>query len=222
MAGRIWVPRDLWDDPLFRHDKVDERGAYLWLLKEASWKARTVRCGQVEVSLNRGQLAASVRFMAEAWKWEKSTVDRFLKRLVKRDMIGTASGTGVTVITICKYDEYQGGEKPSGTAKKEKAGQHRDSNGTNEKKGETREYTEEDTASYEAVVIRPVDEVSEAVAAYNDTASRAGWPAIQKLTDQRRRALRGRLSDCGGIEGWRCALGKAESSDFLCARTAKP
>ena len=126
MSGTVNIARTLFQDEAFKDQPYTEREAFMWLVMEASWKDRTKRVGTIVVDLKRGQLAASIRFMADAWKWEKSTVDRFLKRLEKRDMIGTASGTGVNVITICKYAEYQGGEADSGTAKNEK----RDSSGT--------------------------------------------------------------------------------------------
>jgi hypothetical protein len=41
------------------------------------------------------------------------------------------------------------------------------------------------------------------------------------MTDSRRRALRSRIADAGGIDGWRIALGKAAQSDFLCGRSPK-
>lgn len=126
MSGTVNIARTLFQDEAFKDQPFTEREAFMWMVMEASWKDRTKRVGTIVVDLKRGQLAASIRFMAEAWQWEKSTVDRFLKRLEKRDMIGTASGTGVNVITICKYAEYQGGEAESGTAKNEK----RDSSGT--------------------------------------------------------------------------------------------
>lgn len=60
----------------------------------------------------------------------------------------------------------------------------------------------------------PLDEVSEAVAAYNATAERSGWPKVQKLTKARRSALMARLRDCGGIDGWRHALTRAQASPW--------
>ena len=135
MTGTVNIARDIWHDAAFKDQPFTEREAFIWLVMEASWKDREKRVGNVAVSLKRGQLVASVRFMADAWKWPKSTVDRFLKRLEKRDMIGTASGTGLNVVTIRKYDEYQNGSGKSGTAQKGNAGQQRDSSGTNEKKG---------------------------------------------------------------------------------------
>jgi hypothetical protein len=135
VTGTVNISRDIWHDAAFKDQPFTEREAFVWLIMEASWKDREKRVGNVAVSLKRGQLVASVRFMAEAWKWQKSTVDRFLKRLEKRDMIGTSSGTGMNVVTICKYDEYQNGPNRSGTPKNADAGHQRDTSGTNEKKG---------------------------------------------------------------------------------------
>lgn len=126
MSGTVNIARSLFQDEAFKAQPYTEREAFMWLVMEASWKDRTKRVGNSIVELKRGQLAASIRFMAEAWDWEKSTVDRFLKRLEKRDMIGTESGTGVSVVTIYKYNDYQGGNTASGTAELEK----RDSSGT--------------------------------------------------------------------------------------------
>lgn len=126
MSGTVNIARALLKHEAFKDQPFTEREAFMWLIMEASWKERTKRVGNVTVTLERGQLAASVRFLAEAWQWEKSTVDRFLQRLKKRDMIGTESGTGINVITVCNYNEYQTAADDSGTPKKQK----RDSSGT--------------------------------------------------------------------------------------------
>ena len=126
MSGTVNISRDIWQDTAFKAQPFTEREAFVWLIMEASYRPRQKRIGNVSVDLERGQLASSVRFMAEAWSWQKSTVDRFLKRLENRDMIGTDSGTGISVITICKYNEYQNATSDSGTDKFEK----RDSSGT--------------------------------------------------------------------------------------------
>lgn len=82
---------------------------------------------------------------------------------------------------------------------------------------------EEDTdVSLAGASHRPLDDISKAVHDYNDAAERTGWPKVQKMTDARRRALRSRLKDCGGNDGWKAAMGRAEASDFLCGRSANP
>lgn len=53
---------------------------------------------------------------------------------------------------------------------------------------------------------------------YNAAAMRAGWPVVQRVTKPRIAALKARMRDSGGLDGWRAALAKAEASDFLCGR----
>lgn len=53
---------------------------------------------------------------------------------------------------------------------------------------------------------------------YNAAAAEAGWPQCQRLSKARESALKARLSECGGIEGWRAALAKARASPHLCGQ----
>ena len=55
----------------------------------------------------------------------------------------------------------------------------------------------------------------EAVRLWNNLALRRGLPPVQKMTDARRRKLRARLKDCGGLEGWKVALEKIEATPGL-------
>src|SRR5690606_16968443 len=102
------VARSIWDHEFFDDDKVfSERLAWIWLLSEAAWRPTRVRVGGLVVEVGRGQIAHSVRFMADKWGWHRSKAERFLKRLKTEAMIETDARQGVSVITICKYSEYQ-------------------------------------------------------------------------------------------------------------------
>ena len=116
MSGTVNIARSLFDHAVFADEPKTEREAWIWLIMEASWKPRTRRVGAVVVETQRGQLAASVRFLASAWKWTAPKVQRYLKRLEKMEMIRTQADTGVTVISICNYDQYQPGAQASDTA----------------------------------------------------------------------------------------------------------
>jgi hypothetical protein len=106
--GVFAVDRGIWDHPLFvSRAPLSKREAWLWLISEASWKPRVKRVGSAAIELMRGQLAHSIRFIAEAWGWPKSNVARFLGSLKSETMIDTKTVHGVSVVTICKYDEYQ-------------------------------------------------------------------------------------------------------------------
>jgi uncharacterized protein YdaU (DUF1376 family) len=61
----------------------------------------------------------------------------------------------------------------------------------------------------------------EAVSVWNETAEAMGLPKVQRLTEPRSKALKARLSECGGIEGWRAAIGKVRDSPFLCGVNAQ-
>ncbi len=83
--GAFLIDRGWFDHPAFRTEPFTEREAWAWLISEAAYKPHQRRLGSAVVQLQRGQLGASVRFLAERWKWSKSRVDRFLLRLKNRD-----------------------------------------------------------------------------------------------------------------------------------------
>ena len=208
MSGTINISRDLWDDTAFAADPFSEREAWIWLIAEASWKPRPRRVGDYVVNLDRGQAAHSTRFLAETWGWSHSKVRRYLERLEKLNLIQRQTDTGVSVITVCKYDKFQNPAQAPGTG----PAQVRHTSGTNEKKGEIRGKERETPPNGDT------EDLQASVDAYNEAASRSGWASVQKLTPARMSALRARMREVGGLDGWREAIAKAEASDFLCGR----
>lgn len=137
MSGGVFaVSRNIFEHEFFANEPFTEREAWIWLIREAAWKDRRARVGKTLVSLKRGQCSFSMRFLADAWSWSKSRVHRFLARLESEAMIGTETGQGVCVVTICNYDEYQRVSLPKSSEDGTAAGQQRDSSGTNENTGE--------------------------------------------------------------------------------------
>ena len=107
-SGVFAVDRGIWEHELFAsREPLSRREAWLWLISEASWKPRVKRVGSASVELMRGQLAHSIRFIAEAWCWPKTNVARFLTSLKSETMIDMKTVRGISLVTICKYDEYQ-------------------------------------------------------------------------------------------------------------------
>lgn len=106
--GVFAVDRGIFDHPLFaNNDPLTDREAWLWLLSEAAWKPRRVRFGTQIVTLNRGQIGHSLRFMASKWSWSEAKVRRFLGRLKTDAMIDAGIDAGQTIVTIRNYDVYQ-------------------------------------------------------------------------------------------------------------------
>ncbi|MGX9390533.1 hypothetical protein ACWX0K_07030 [Nitrobacteraceae bacterium UC4446_H13] len=133
--GTFSVDRDIFRHRLFNDSAPFSRlEAWLWLIAEAAYKPRSVRIAGKTYDLERGQLAVSTRYLAEAWRWPQTSVRRFLDTLKAAQerltsgsktgshdgpMIGSQSGSGVTIITIYNYNKYQPEAKrtgsPSGT-----------------------------------------------------------------------------------------------------------
>jgi hypothetical protein len=230
MSGTVNISRRIWDDKAFKPETFSEREAFIWMIMEASYKPRAKPVGKIWVDTERGQLACSVRFMCEAWDWSKSKVDRFLKRLKKRDMIDIESGTGINVITVCKYDDYQSVPEFDGTAKKIKrdssgtaVGQQRDKPNKGLIPDVIKEKEATDVASKATPPQTPVSsDLEYAVSRYNAAAEKAGWPKVQKLSAARSKKLKARLKDCDGLPGWEAVLRKAFASDFLRGRSRDP
>jgi uncharacterized protein YdaU (DUF1376 family) len=87
------------------------------------------------------------------------------------------------------------------------------------KQPEPEPYIKRDTdVSLALSAPEPSSPIADAVRIYNEAAEVTGWPKVQKLSPARSQALKARLRDCGGIEGWRFAMDKGKASDFLCGK----
>lgn len=73
---------------------------------------------------------------------------------------------------------------------------------------------EEDISS--SVVQHPASELAIALGIYSQAAEQFGWTKVEKFTDARKAALRARLKDAGGLQGWASQIDRACRSDFLC------
>jgi hypothetical protein len=120
-AGYFRAARGVFQHVLL-YGPFSRRDAWLWLISNAAWKAAGTRRRHGVVHVERGQLAASVRDLAERWEWPQTNVVRFLAELDAEGMIdcgsafgtrnGTDSGTKkshrVSLITVCNYNKFQG------------------------------------------------------------------------------------------------------------------
>lgn len=131
--GYIPISRRIFEHPFWCEDREYSKfEAWLDLLQTAGFENRKQYVGYRVVSLKRGQQAAAVRSLAGRWHWGKHKVELFLKHLRDEGMItqGTDKGTGITIITICKYDTYNPNPSNRGTREGTVGGQQGDTEGT--------------------------------------------------------------------------------------------
>lgn len=85
-------------------------------------------------------------------------------------------------------------------------------------KSETEEEEKKDIAPNGARGTAAQGEVKEAFDCWNLVAAEHGLSRAEKLTDARKRSIRQRIADAGGLEGWKAALDRIGSSSFLTGR----
>lgn len=213
MSGYARIHRSLLGHHAFRNDA--EAMAFAWLTVRASWRPARIRYKGHQLTLQRGQLAISVRDFAEAMDRDKGWVERLLKRLRSATMIETVSETGVLVITICNYEKYQAQaddrETPDETDGETEARQTQDTEQRIEegKKVKIVEATPQPVVS--------ASDVRQALDMWNDACAITGWARVKKFTPSRQAALRARIRD-DGLEEWEAALRRAAASPLLSAQ----
>jgi len=139
-SGFYCMYRGWQDHPVFKPESFTEREAWEWMIAETTYLYRgrmKKNLDGVVRPLSRGQFSHSLRFMAEAWgeAWNKSRVERFVKKLQKNEMIETETETGQFIITICNYCTYQIDYIDNETGIETPSRQRQDSKETNYKKG---------------------------------------------------------------------------------------
>ncbi|MTJ81749.1 MAG: hypothetical protein F8N37_12125 [Telmatospirillum sp.] len=105
MSGFVLLHRDLIGNPQFR-GKDDEYAA-VWIITKAAWEPTSIRVAGKMIDLERGQCCFATSYLAQAWECSKATAHARLRHFEKNGFIRTDVRTGITIITVCKYSEYQ-------------------------------------------------------------------------------------------------------------------
>jgi len=76
------------------------------------WTPRVARFGRRRIREERGQRVASVRWLAARWQWSLCRVQHFMEDLRRDGSIRTEVVSGITLVTIRNYDEYNPPPEP--------------------------------------------------------------------------------------------------------------
>ena len=116
------VNRKFFSHPFWNEERTYSKSeAWLDLIRSARFEESQGQAlmGGKMVRWSRGQMPASLRFLADRWKWSKNKVDDFLKLLEKEGMIRRAIVEGQTIISLSNYEQYNS----KGQAKGQRKGQ---------------------------------------------------------------------------------------------------
>jgi hypothetical protein len=116
-VGYIKLHRQLLDNKMWQDRPFAIGQAWVDLLMKASWTGHEVWKNSTALSLERGQLATTVRSLAREWGWSREKTGNYLKSLQTSAMITTENRPHLLIITISNYDTYQSGDEKEGQKK---------------------------------------------------------------------------------------------------------
>lgn len=107
----LTLSRGFFAHPFWSEKRVFSRAeAWLDLIRESRFVETTNKqvIGNELLEWGRGQLPASIRYLATRWDWGTKKVGNFLDFLIEEEMISISrkNATATTIITLCKYDSY--------------------------------------------------------------------------------------------------------------------
>lgn len=111
MEGYIKLSRKFFSNDMWNEARTfSSCEAWLDLIQSARFEAtpRMESIGGREVSYTRGQYPASIRFLSKRWHWTERRVRTFLSFLKRENMITLSQDQGMNIITLVKYNDYNG------------------------------------------------------------------------------------------------------------------
>ena len=110
MAGWIKIYRALMEKEFYKMKPFSMGQAWIDLLLLAAYEDMTVLVRGNEVEVKRGQIALSVRDLADRWGWSRTKVSHFLSHLESQEKslsFEKNRGNVTNLITILNYDKFQ-------------------------------------------------------------------------------------------------------------------
>lgn len=196
--GWIKLSRDLADSHVWINETFSRGQAWVDLLMLTNHADGFIRVAGQRLDIKRGQCGWSLDRLSKRWKWSRGKAERFMKELENDQRITRKTNTRNTIITICKYNDFQGNGKTDS-----KTDGHQTVKQTDTNKNDNNNKNEKNI------------DISSAFDMWNRLANQEGLPKAQVLTEKRRKHIGARLKDCGGIDGWNDALAKVSQSSFL-------
>jgi len=107
--GYILLHRSMLDNLLWSSDEpFSRRDAWIDLLLMANHQDKNTVIEQKALKIKRGQLWTSQKSLATRWHWSLGKHKRFMVLLKNEGMIDYKTTKNGTLITLIKYDVFQG------------------------------------------------------------------------------------------------------------------
>lgn len=111
-GGYIKLFRKIQDHPWSIYEPACKQWAWIDLLLLAAYESHEVQVGKEKIHVERGDIVASIRFLAKRWKWGNQKTMSFLAQThADNQLIKKRNGSGngsPSIYHIVNYDIYQG------------------------------------------------------------------------------------------------------------------
>jgi hypothetical protein len=108
MSGWVKVHRKIMDSPGYFEEPFCRNMAWIDMLLLANHRQDYFRCRGIKVVVERGQIGYTSEALGQRWRWSRGKVLRFLSELEKEGKIVQQKNRVTTLISIVKYEDYQG------------------------------------------------------------------------------------------------------------------
>ena len=199
----------MFDNDLWAAEPFTKGQAWIDLIGNANHKPASIWIRGIEVKVDRGQLAWSELTMAKRWQWSRGKVRRYLGMLRDRGMAVQQTNKVTSVLTICNYSVYQGGDTTDGTASSTTGdttdGQQTDNRRYTNKNDNNGENGKKDIMSPQADDLTTV---------FNYWCHRMQKGVQTKFSTKRRKAVQARLKEGRTVDDLKRAIDGCASSLF--------
>lgn len=153
------------ESKLFLDDKYDKFHAWIDLINLAENASKSLRLNGIDIDLEQGELATSVRVLAKRWGWGKTKVCSFLNDLEQSGKISVRTTKAASIIRIADYQPHFLTETPQRTPQRtRKYTDNQDVNNSTETPCETpqkqNKETEKETKKENLSPVPPIKEIN--------------------------------------------------------------
>lgn len=138
MSGWIKIHRRLCADDFWLSEPFTDGQAWVDLLMLANHTDGYIKVRGIRHKVSRGEVGWSELKLSKRWQWSRGKVRRFLSFLQQENMIkiGQQNNKVTTIISICKYVDYQANGTTSDTTDGQQTVQQTDTNKNEEEEKE--------------------------------------------------------------------------------------
>ena len=125
--GYVLIYRSLFKNDLWvSNEPFDKRSAWIDLIGMAQFQKRTWLVGNDPITLERGQMYVTLRFLSKRWHWSLGKVQRYFDTLSVLKMVTLTSTPNGTLLTLVNYGFFQGDRYTERNANRYTDGTHID------------------------------------------------------------------------------------------------